>query len=204
MAFDLAAEAHRFAGELSALLNATVCTGIRLSSWAERGRAVVQYGAGREPLGIPLTLGRRKPRVFLGLSYRLAPDHEDRYLMVTSSFVGLFGDAARTTSLLHYDYERGKADGYPEAHVQVVAEPELWGLVGPRDRPFARAHLPVGGRRYRPTLEDLVEFAVVEGLAEGRDGWAAAVAAGRAAFRERQLRAAIRRDPATARDFLAS
>lgn len=64
-------------------------------------------------------------------------------------------------------------------------------------------HLPVGGRRYHPTLEDMVEFLITEKLARPKDGWKQAVADGREQFRKKQLRAAIRRDPDTARKALA-
>jgi hypothetical protein len=70
-----------------------------------------------------------------------------------------------------------------------------------RDGQRAR-HLPVGGRRYRPTLEDMVEFLITERLARPKRGWKRAIADGREEFRKKQLRAAIRRDPDTARDAL--
>jgi hypothetical protein len=59
-------------------------------------------------------------------------------------------------------------------------------------------HLPVGGRRFRPSLEDVIEFLIVERIASPRDGWEAALNASRDAFLERQLRAAVRRKPESA------
>lgn len=168
-------------------------------------RAVVGYRINRQSLdtrsAIPLALGKRRPRAYLGLSYRLEADFAESFLMVTSSVLALFADEAMSHPLLHYDYERDKP-GYPDAHLQVDADPPAWAGIGPPGRPFGRAHLPVGGRRFRPTLEDVVEFVVTEGVAEGRDGWSKRVEAGRAVFHERQLRAAVRRDPAIARDAL--
>jgi hypothetical protein len=38
--------------------------------------------------------------------------------------------------------------------------------------PLDRLHFPVGGRRFRPILEDVIEFLIVERLARARDGWA--------------------------------
>jgi hypothetical protein len=49
----------------------------------------------------------------------------------------------------------------------------------------------------------MVEFLVTEKLAQPKNGWKEAVTAGREKFRKKQLRAAIRRDPETARDALA-
>jgi hypothetical protein len=188
------------------LLNGTVCTGVRITAVTHErlGFAVAGYKITRKQLiptvGIPLTLGKKVPRGYIGLSYRLRVDDQQRYLMVESSFMGLFLDHDLKHPLLHYDYERDKPDGYPEAHLQVCATSDVWDSLGVR--PLERLHLPVGGRRYRPTLEDFVEFLITEGLADGREQWADIVKSGRDGFHERQLRAAIRRNPQVALDIL--
>lgn len=209
--FDLRQKAVDFTNQLSDLLNATICDGIRLTASRRNGEVYLvsfNLSAQDQILGkaIPIAL-RGKPTCFLGLSFRLQPDDEQQYLMVQSSVLALYADQDESVELLHYDYERNKGDGYPEAHLQVEAGSPAWtsfceqvGLVG---RPLKRLHLPVGGRRYRPTVEDLIEFLVVEKLALGRPGWKKAVDAGRADFQRRQLRAAVRRDPASARAVLA-
>jgi hypothetical protein len=76
---------------------------------------------------------------------------------------------------MHYDCDRDKGDGYPEAHLHVCAEPSGWpapcSATRGDERPFESAlHFPVGGRRYRPALEDLIEFLIVEQIAEARPG----------------------------------
>jgi hypothetical protein len=128
--------------------------------------------------------------------------------MVVSSFVSLCSDKDLDSELLHYDYERGKADGYPEAHVQVCASTPVWETFAQGrslgDLPLAKLHLPVGGRRYRPTLEDIIDFLVTENLADGHPGWTEQVALGRTRFLERQLGAAVRRHPEVARKALAA
>jgi hypothetical protein len=63
--------------------------------------------------------------------------------------------------------------------------------------PLRDLHFPVRGRRYRPALEDVIEFLVVEKLA-GRDQAGRRYSARRDDFRWRHLRAAIRRDMVTA------
>jgi hypothetical protein len=66
-----------------------------------------------------------------------------------------------------------------------------------------RLHLPVGGRRFRPTLEDLIDFLIIEKLVtDCRPDWAEEVAAGRERFRRRQLMAVVRRDPESALESL--
>lgn len=127
--------------------------------------------------------------------------------MVRQSVMLLSVSPNLTDVLLHYDYERDKPDDYPDAHLQVCATSAAWEAVGVRpdgsNRPLERMHLPVGGRRFRPTLEDIVEFLITENLAQAKPGWENAVAEGRERFRQKQLRAAIRRDPETARSALA-
>ena len=108
--------------------------------------------------------------------------------------------------LLHYDYERDKADGYAEAHLQICATSDAWEEAGKRHdgdtRLLSKLHLPVGGRRFRPTLEDIIEFLIVEKLVEARPKWDVALEKSRGDFRERQLRAAIRQHPEVALDQL--
>lgn len=216
MPIDLGARARDFADEMSNLLNKTVCHGIRVSAVVspaegkdQPARAVVGYDISEvdlEPsVGIPLTTGTRPATGYLDLSYRLAIDNQGEYLMVSSSFMGYFADAELKEPLMHYDYERDKGDGYPEAHLQVHAHAPGWDAVCERqgwDKPFGKLHLPVGGRRYRPTLEDLIDFLITEGLADGRPKWTTQVENGRKAFQERQLRAAVRQNPEAARAIL--
>lgn len=67
-----------------------------------------------------------------------------------------------------------------------------------RSRLLGQLHFPVGGPT-GPLLTDVVEFLVIEGLADGRKGWRPAVDEQRTAFQRLQLAAAVRRHPETAR-----
>src|SRR5665811_2281160 len=93
--------------------------------------------------------------------------------------------------------------------MQIEASSEAWEEVlkrsdsaSDRERTLAKLHLPVGGRRFRPTMEDIIEFVVSERLVVPRPGWEAAVHESRANFQEKQLRAAIRRNPDTAKQAM--
>jgi hypothetical protein len=202
--FDLRGYADAFAGELSDLLNNTVTDGIRITAVTDRNARQARVGFGCSPsdLGdfrmIPLAI-RKAPKLYLGMLFKIAPDEAGRYPMVRSSVMFLSpDDNPGGRLLLHYDYERDK-DDYPEAQLQVCATSPAWeeaiSRYGPVGKPLERLHLPVGGRRFRPTLEDLIELLVGENLAEHRDGWRAWVERGRDSFAERQLRAAVRRHP---------
>lgn len=212
--FDLERDSRQLAQELTDLLNATVCDGIRLSTvispGRDRVRAVIGYEISKQDLDlrrcIAVTIGA-DPKIWLGFSMRLEQDFQDEYLMVRQSIMLLSASADPADALLHYDYERDKPDDYPDAHLQICATSEEWERVGIRidgsERLLERMHLPVGGRRFRPTLEDIVEFLITEKLAQPKTGWKQAVDKGRESFRQKQLCAAIRRDPDTARDALA-
>lgn len=208
MTLRLDREANQFAKKLSGLLNATICDGIRLSAVILPTRDVVLVGyqvtkTNYTPRrGIPVTCDGKKPSGYLGVSYRLAADNEGEHLMVAKSITG-YGLSPDTGSmLLHYDYERDKPDDYPEAHLQIEAHSVGWDEVCARSdasSSLSKLHLPVGGRRYRPTLEDLIEFLVVENIAAAKRGWKAHLEVTRDEFQRLQLQAAIRRDPETAR-----
>jgi hypothetical protein len=211
--FDLEQESRQFADHLSHVLNSTICTGIRLTpvvSTYSRQRTVIGYGITKDNQdltnGIPVTVGKSPAHFHVGLSVHLGPDDITKHLMVTQSVFILaiaedVGDDRNV--LLHYDYEREKKDNYPEAHLQVCATSPAWEEAGHRidgrDRLLDRLHLPVGGRRYRPTLEDLIEFLVREKLADCHDDTCDEILEeSRRSFHEKQLRAAIRRNPQVA------
>jgi hypothetical protein len=203
--FDLRGHADAFAAELTDLLNHTITDGIRITAITDKAGQQARIGHGLSPSDlsaldtIPLAFGRKTPHLYLGLIFKMAADDAGRYPMVRSSVMYLSADADGIKTLLHYDYERDKTDDYPEAHLQICATSEEWeeamASYGPRGRALKKLHLPVGGRRFRPSVEDLIEFVVTEKLASGRPGWKAHVDRGRERFEERQLRAAVRRQP---------
>jgi len=210
MALALARETSQFANDLSALLNATVCHGTRLSSVVFPGFTLVGYNVTRDNLrgeGMPIKI-KKAPKLYLGLSIRLGADDRNEHLMVRSSAMVLATESVITNAnmLLHYDYEREKQDDYPDAHLQICATSQAWEEAGRRHdgdvRLLNKLHLPVGGRRFRPTLEDLLEFLIVERLVESRTNWKAELNRSRDTFREKQLRAAVRRYPEIAEDQL--
>jgi hypothetical protein len=204
--FDLLTETRQFADTLSHLLNTTVCNGVRLSAvTTPKGDALVGHRLTKTNLTPLKAFQLQKSCIFLGLSYRLRADDEGEYLAVGSSFIGLFADELMKQTLLHFDYERDKGDGYPEAHLQIAAESPAWRKVlatcdsdADRKRSLEDLHLPVGGRRFRPTLEDLIEFLITERLVKGKQGWQQALGTSRNQFSVKQMRALIRRFPAEA------
>jgi hypothetical protein len=197
-----------FASQIQRLLNATICNNIRINSVLVRpGTVVVAHKLERKLLeSRPIPVGQHhgKPLCWLDLTYRLCWDEGEDYLTVQSSFLAIYAPDRQKSVLCHFDYERTKQDGYPESHLQVHGTStalEAWKLSDKRG--LDKLHFPTGGRRFRPTLEDVIDFLVAERLVpdlseNGRNE----LEAGRERFRVIQLRAAIRRDPDTARQAL--
>lgn len=204
---------NKFAKEIQALLNCTIASHVQIKAVA------LSKGDDRLfTLGHLLNKGsmtaqrfRLKPRaagveLWMDVSFQLRLDAEREHLMVQQSFFGVFGAQDAKHGLFHYDYERDKADGYPDAHLQVYGESDLFSALNdPRKDPgrsLAQLHFPVGGKRFRPCLEDIIEFLIVERLVEARDGYEKVLEAGREGFRRNQLLAAMRRDPGAVEVFV--
>lgn len=210
--FDLGSSARAFAGLLTTVLNGTVCQGISISAAKTLlpNLFTVGYKLKSDDFvritPIPLTIDAKPPTGYLGLSYTLIPDDEGQHLTVRTAVMTFGVDENTDNPILHYDYERNKADGYPDAHLQIGADPPGWAALCSRrgiSKPFSAVHLPLGNRRFRPTLEDLIRSLIVEGLVEYRDGWEAVLDNSQQAFADTQLRAAIRRNPEVARQAVA-
>ncbi|MER7692867.1 hypothetical protein [Streptomyces sp. NPDC097610] len=213
MTSDLQGQASRFAQELTDILNGTITQHVRMRA-ALRPRssagAVFTVGHGltknnlTQPQPFPLSINLKKPRAWMNLSFQVRMDSEDRYLTVHSSYCGIFIDPELKVCLCHWDYERDK-DRYPSAHVQVYGtSPALDALNegDDRKRPLEKLHIPVGGKRFRPCIEDVIEFLVTERLAEGREGWGKRLEESRNQYRRRQLLAAMRRSPDVVEEYL--
>jgi hypothetical protein len=213
---DLGGQAREFAGHITNLLNRTVTNGIRIKAVLNPGgsKGWVGYEISKTRpqavVPIPITTGRADARGYLVVLHRLALDAEGTYITTTSSRLELHLTADLEQPIVRYDYNRdpvlAKNDlPYPPAHVHVHGEH------GPVDRLAEAAaverklsdfHWPVGGKRFRPSLEDLVEFLIVEDLADKHDGWKEAIDEHRGRWYEIQLKAAVRRSPDLARAAL--
>lgn len=209
---DLERQAKQFAGETADVLNGTVTDGIRLDcglyTHGSRGQAIVTYKLDRinrrgDP--IPLQISRSPAKLSLRVFHALRMDDESRHLANIKSTYGLY---VQHKSAFAYHYERDADNDYPVAHLHIDGKAKrlqrILEVVGrDKDKPTA-LHLPVGGRRYRPSLEDIIEFCIVERLVDARDGWQQRLSQSRERFHEQQLRAAVRDKPSVAAEALMS
>ena len=206
---DLRTQAAEFAARTADLLNRTVTQGIRINVVLQDDGAVgwAGYGISKHApfpgTGIPLTLSTAQPHCYLHVMHTLVQLHG--MLVTDQSSFGLYLDEDLDRNVFHYDFARNPGNPYPVAHVQVNATSAAFDeLCGRLDRAteLGRVHFPVGGKRFRPCLEDVVELLIVEGLATGRAGWQEAVEEHRTWYRRIQLKAAVRDDPDAVREEL--
>ena len=191
-----------------------------------KGRAVVGYRVSKQnftPAHIPLKTQQAGTSLLLFVAYTLDLQTEKGSLTVRNSAFRLQksdedgGQAAHDSSpsgggkgvgaALRYDYVRDPTHRYPEAHLQIDGEcavlADLVQMSGKPDRPSSKLHLPVGGRRFRPCLEDIIEFCLEEGIVVPTNpDWKKVVGDQREGFYRRQLKAAVRQSPLVAASAL--
>jgi hypothetical protein len=209
---DLEDQARIFASEVTALLNNTISNGVRISSVVTpRGDCVLGRGVrpkNFEPKRVACTLGAGKPTCWLLVAQSLSLDEPSTYLQTAQAIYALYTtEADEEEPLFHLDYLREPDNVYPQAHLQVDGTSDAFETLRSRcgldpKTKLGHLHFPVGPKRFRPTLEDVIEFLIVEGFCAGMDGWRDAVSASRRDWYVKQLRAAMRREEAVVRQLV--
>ena len=141
----------------------------------------------------------------LDVSLRCCLDSSRKYLAVEKSTFKLVADLDRAP-IIRWDYER-KAHSKPTAHIQVHghrgALSHLLSQAGHASpHSMESLHIPVGGARFRPCLEDVVEFIISDCQFDAKPGWQTVVTAGRERWRRYQARSVVRDMPRDAADVL--
>ena len=105
-----------------------------------------------------------RPRLMLKIEFRVSLDDESNHLAVQQSTYGLWvrpDPHRKPRPVFRIEYTRD-AHNTPPAHVHIHAESMEFGwiygtsrLAPPR---LEEIHFPVGGRRFRPTVEELLRF----------------------------------------------
>jgi len=208
VAVDLLHErAEQFAQDLSRMVRGVLGDHVSefLARWpsdepedgpAEATHLVVRQA---DTAGITLTIDG-VPAMQLQASYRYIWDHQGTYLAVRDSYIKV-RSCGQKEPLFHVEYLHDPASGVPAAHLQVHAHRDeftfhlLQGGQGRRPARRAKAltgnggiprlcdlHFPLGGHRFRPCVEDILEMLVeefgidrqadyLEHLTEGRARW---------------------------------
>jgi len=201
MTSDLANWSKAFAGEISDLLHDTFGTAVQVVSVKFDDRYAVRP-AGESPAErkIPLRVnGVHLADLSLALYQTL--DHSGQYLKTTRTDFGIFSTLDRTP-LLRMEYRSDMRED-PICHWQFHAErgafTHLLSIANTADsrrvqspHDLSKVHLPVGGERFRPCLEDLLEMLIRDCGIDATPGWEATLRQGRERWRMRQFRTAVR------------
>jgi hypothetical protein len=216
----LSEQAQAFASRITATVQAVApsCSPFRSRLIEETQRVQVH----QEPnTGIPLNVGGQ-PLLTLTVSYKCCLDGADRYLAIDSSEIKVFsGTKAQGEPLFRFDYERQPSSpDIPAAHIQIHAHRDAITFVmasagtgsrrGKRRAGRAKVprlselHFPVGGHRFRPCLEDVLDMLATELGVDCSEPGREALRAGREDWRRLQARAVVRDAPGAAAEVLTS
>lgn len=131
-------------------------------------------------------------------------DRSGQFLKTTGSKITVWSKIDKTPLVrLEYDAAMRAA---PISHWQVHAERGamsfLLGRAHLRDssrvakpHDFSSLHFPLGGERFRPCMEDVIQFLVHDCGVDALPGWKDVVEAGRESWRRMQLKSAVRDAP---------
>lgn len=196
-----------FGTELADLLENTVgCQRLHLEArWREAhndGRLGYKLDRAGIPTRIRLPGPGGTPSCHLYMLFRLTIN-DAGYLVTTKSALRLFLDEqSDSPSLFRYEYVRDYNLDYPNPHLHVEAEvSEAWRELNRRTnqkKGLGQLHFPLGGKRYRPSVEDFLEFLIYEGYVRAVAGWEDAIEVYRSEFHKRQLSAAVKANPESA------
>lgn len=212
---EIAVQANTFARELTRLFQLAVGPHITFGATSlDRGATIL---IGPNPFEksrhsrVPMARSGADAPLELTVEYRVQSDEEGQWMTVAASTFGLWITArGKPRPVVRIEYERD-ARGKPPAHVHFHAEStEVGWLYGRAGMPAPRLqefHFPLGGRRFRPTVEDFLEFLDREGVYRdwfNKSGMKATLTESRAAWERRQAKATARRNPAAVVEYLES
>jgi len=147
--------------------------------------------------GVPLFAARQRV-AWLRLDFLCRLDVTQEFLAIDKSKIWIVADVDSTPVFrFEFLYE---ADWVPHSHIQVHGErgalAHLLSQTGhKRPHNMSALHLPTGGSRFRPNLEDVLQFLILDCKFDSIDGWQSAIERERAEWRRVQTRAACRALP---------
>jgi len=199
---SLEAFGRQFADDLQMLIRGTLGTKRAVRAVRYADRVVVRPGSIKP---VPVSLARDgRLAARLMFSYDITPDSSGNFPSVTNSKVRI-DSPATNRPVLRYEFIK-EANRSPTAHWHVHGEStELGRILGgsPSVRTsLSNLHLPVGGSRFRPGLEDVIELLITELRFDHASQWRQNLHRGREAWRSTQLAVAVRDAPETAADAL--
>lgn len=146
------------------------------------------------------------PEVALRAHWAFGPNTSGQWIKVLWSQFGIYVKSKSDWApFVRLEVDPNK-DEWAASHLNITGESTLlgyiWGRAGKPRRRLQALHFPVGGFRFRPCLEDFLEFVIDEGLVPGRTGWNEALNATRDEYRLKQFRSLVTKYPNEARAVL--
>lgn len=224
---ELFDRAKIFAQKVEDLLESTVVHGehpdLSVKKMEGRDPEAVVVATPRSRRRRPIQLSvNSAPLLRLDLRYHLEISSEGDYVRVERSTFQVRGMIKKVDPFFRYDFEAHPGSAaIPTAHLNVYGHRDdllhaMYVSNKSRSRPANKKdldptsprglhmlHFPIGGARFRPCLEDVLEFVIREFGIDTAPGWQDAINAGRAEWRRIQLASAVQDDPETARRALA-
>ena len=154
----------------------------------------------------------------LRVRYRCTWNSDQQFFAINqSSFIVSVADVPEP--LMHFDYDREGPDDIPVAHLNMHAHRDelMYALMMAsglrakhRDSAMKKGriprvsalHIPLGGHRFRPPIEDVLDMMIVEFGVDHRSDARAVLATGRARFRSIQVSASVSDDAEMAAEAL--
>lgn len=209
-------EANAFAASLSSTLEGALGQSHEVRATVLDGRLSVRPAA---PDGVSLR-AEVDGETFMRLKFKYSCtwDGHGKYLAVQDSEVHILS-AWDDDPLFRYEFLKEPRGGIPAAHLQVHAHRDAiayaMGYPGSGSRRAKRRlkshgavphlsalHFPLGGPRFRPSIEDVLQMLIEEFGVQGEPDWREVLDRGRATWRAMQLRSAVRDDLEIAADVL--
>jgi hypothetical protein len=193
---DLFGQAHAFADDVADLLQSTVTNDAPIKAEVRGGRVVVApLDEDGGTVLLPLCINGQ-PVASLRVHFECSWDYEKRFLAIQESSYALLSTVI-AEPILRFEYLRGEHSVARAAHIHAHGEctqlGALYAAAGVVNRAnLQRLHLPVGGKRFRPCLEDVIEFLVKDLSVDGSPGWEERIEAGRERWYGLQLAATMR------------
>lgn len=170
-------QAERFAAHLTKTVQAVV--GEKCPAFtAVEVEGADAFTVRQEPAEGVVLSSKSGPMLRLAVDYICVLDGDAEYLAVESSQIHVFVDPNGRQPLFRYEFRRSIGGRLPAAHIQFHGtHAELEGLMEdcgdstPRAKRRSRKktrillsdlHFPVGGSRFRPALEDVMEMLIEE------------------------------------------
>ena len=194
-AAGLAAQVTAFATKLDSLLEECLpnSPGVEVSVFGDR-YGITPLEQTEKRGGIPLSV-EGDVLAWLRFNYFCRMDATNQYLAIDKSKVWIVA-AVDSTPIFRFEFLY-EADWVPQSHIQVHghrgALSHLLSKAGhPAPHDMAALHLPTGGARFRPNLEDVIQFLITDCRFDHHESWRQAVERERAGSRVIQTRAVVR------------